>query len=112
MRYLVLSLILALGCSSTPTARAPGRPMAAKMPKGTDAISNLHHPVATNAQAQRYFNDGLSQIYAFNHDEAAKQFKKASEADPKLGMAHWGVALALGPNYNVDVDAEQHRVAD
>jgi len=62
---------------------------------------NWHHPVSTkNAEAQAFFDQGLRQIYAFNHDEAARSFARASELDPKLAMAFWGVAEAVGPNYN------------
>ena len=39
-------------------------------------------------------------IYAFNHDEAARSFQRAADLDPKLAMAYWGVAEAVGPNYN------------
>src|SRR5881398_1018175 len=60
-----------------------------------------HHPVSTkNAQAQAFFDQGLRLIYAFNHDEAARSFQRAGELDPKLAMAFWGVAEAVGPNYN------------
>src|SRR5437868_4449708 len=62
---------------------------------------NLHHPVSTdNTQAQQFFDQGLRQIYAFNHDEAARSFQRAADLDPKLAMAYWGVAEAVGPNYN------------
>ena len=62
---------------------------------------NWHHPVSTkNAQAQAFFDQGLRQIYAFNHDEAARSFQRAGELDPKLAMAFWGMAEAVGPNYN------------
>jgi len=62
---------------------------------------DLHHPVSTdNAQAQQFFDQGLRQIYAFNHDEAARSFQRAADLDPKMAMAYWGVAEALGPNYN------------
>ena len=62
---------------------------------------NWHHSVSTkNAQAQAFFDQGLRQIYAFNHDEAARSFQRAGELDPKLAMAFWGVAEAVGPNYN------------
>src|SRR5205807_1397316 len=62
---------------------------------------NWRHPVSTkNAQAQAFFDQGLRQIYAFNHDEAARSFERAGELDPKLAMAFWGVAEAVGPNYN------------
>src|SRR3954462_13238475 len=62
---------------------------------------NLHHPVSTdNAEAQQFFDQGFRQIYAFNHDEAARSFQRAADLDPKLAMAYWGVAEAVGPNYN------------
>jgi tetratricopeptide (TPR) repeat protein len=62
---------------------------------------DLHHPASTsNPQAQQFFDQGLRQIYAFNHDEAARSFERAAELDPKLAMAYWGVAEAVGPNYN------------
>src|ERR1051326_5184178 len=64
-------------------------------------LGDLHHPVTTqNAQAQEFFDQGLRLIYAFNHDEAARSFRHAAELDPKLAMAWWGVAEAVGPNYN------------
>ena len=62
---------------------------------------DLHHRVSTNnPQAQQFFDQGLRQIYAFNHDEAARSFERATELDPKLAMAYWGIAEAVGPNYN------------
>jgi tetratricopeptide (TPR) repeat protein len=64
-------------------------------------IGTLHHPVSTkNAQAQQFFDQGLRLIFAFNHDEAARSFKQVAVLDPKLGMAYWGIAEAVGPNYN------------
>lgn len=76
-------------------------------------LGNVHHPVSTsNAEAQRFFDQGLALIYAFNHDEAARSFRRASELDPQLAMAYWGVALAVGPNYNeATVDAERVKAA-
>jgi tetratricopeptide (TPR) repeat protein len=64
-------------------------------------IGNAHHPVSTkNPEAQEFFDQGLRFIYAFNHDEAARSFQKAADLDPKLAIAHWGIAEAVGPNYN------------
>lgn len=64
-------------------------------------LGDLHHPVSTsNAEAQQFFDQGLRLIYAFNHDEAARSFARAGELDPKLAMAYWGIAEAVGPNYN------------
>jgi tetratricopeptide (TPR) repeat protein len=75
-------------------------------PKGKPAtlmagFGDWHHPVSTeNARAQAFFDQGLRLIYAFNHDEAARSFQRAAELDPKLAMAYWGIAEAVGPNYN------------
>ena len=64
-------------------------------------LGDLHHPVTTSKpQAQLFFDQGLRLIYAFNHDEAARSFQHAADLDPKLAMAYWGVAEAVGPNYN------------
>jgi len=74
---------------------------AAKPATMMTGLGNLHHPVATkNAQAQQFFDQGLRLIYAFNHDEAARSFRRAAELDPKLAIAQWGIAEAVGPNYN------------
>ncbi len=75
-------------------------------------IGNAHHPVSTqNAQAQQFFDQGLRFIYAFNHDEAGRSFQHAAELDPKLAMAYWGVAEAVGPNYNDPADPERYKQA-
>lgn len=71
-------------------------------------INVIYHPVSTlNPEAQRNFDQGLTYIYAFNHDIAYESFKKAAELDPGLAMAYWGMALALGQNINSDVTAEK-----
>jgi tetratricopeptide (TPR) repeat protein len=64
-------------------------------------VGNVHHPVSTsNPEAQQFFDQGLRLIYAFNHDEAARSFQRATDLDPKLAIAYWGIAEAVGPNYN------------
>jgi tetratricopeptide (TPR) repeat protein len=75
-------------------------------------IGDAHHPVSThNPQAQQFFDQGLRFIYDFNHDEAARSFQHAAELDSKLAMAHWGVAEAVGPNYNDPADPERYQRA-
>ncbi len=75
-------------------------------------LGDLHHPVSTsNAEAQHFFDQGLRLIYAFNHDEAARSFQRAAELDPKLAMAYWGIAEAVGPNYNDPASADRFRQA-
>ena len=59
----------------------------------------------SSAEAQLWFDRGLLWTYGFNHEEAVSCFKHAAESDPKCAMAYWGIAYALGPNYNKPWDA-------
>jgi tetratricopeptide (TPR) repeat protein len=77
-----------------------------------DAELNRHRVSTQNGQAQLWFDRGLTLIYAFNHEEAVKSFQKAAQIDPKLAMAYWGMALALGPNINLPVDGEREIAAE
>ncbi|KAJ5458402.1 hypothetical protein N7475_009790 [Penicillium sp. IBT 31633x] len=54
----------------------------------------------TNEDAQRWFSRGLIWAYAFNHEESARCFEKVVELDPECAMGYWGIAFAVGPNYN------------
>ncbi|MCC6420649.1 MAG: hypothetical protein IT429_20620, partial [Gemmataceae bacterium] len=75
-------------------------------------LGRHHHPVSTsNKEAQKFFDQGLTLLYAFNHDEAARSFTRAAELDPGLALAYWGIAVAKGPNYNLDADEENWRLA-
>ncbi|MFE1796750.1 hypothetical protein ACFW9L_11355 [Streptomyces sp. NPDC059517] len=53
-----------------------------------------------SSQAQLWFDRGLVWSYAFHHEEALACFEAAAAADPGCAMAYWGIAYALGPNYN------------
>jgi tetratricopeptide (TPR) repeat protein len=75
-------------------------------------LGDLHHPVSTsNPHAQQFFDQGLRLIYAFNHDEAGHSFQRAAELDPKLAMAYWGIAEAVGPNYNDPASDDRFKAA-
>src|SRR5215475_12390035 len=76
------------------------------------AVGRQHHPIHTSSkEAQEYFDQGITLIYGFNHEEAARAFQKAAELDPQSPMPLWGVAMAIGPNYNQDVDLEREKIA-
>lgn len=69
-------------------------------------------PIATRStKAQRYFDQGLAFLYAFNHDEANRSFTKATELDPECGMAWWGIAMANGPHINNPMVSKEHAQA-
>ena len=77
-----------------------------------EGLGNHTHPIATeSAMAQKFFDQGLALIFGFNHDEAARLFARAAELDPKSPMPHWGIALALGPNYNLPPIPEREEKA-
>jgi len=72
-------------------------------------LGNYHHPITTkNSEAQTFFDQGLTLLYGFNHDEAARYFRRAAELDPEAAMPYWGLALSIGPNYN-DTTVDEDR---
>ena len=78
----------------------------ASTPVLIEGLGRHHHPVTTtNQEAQCYFDQGLTFCFAFNHDEAARSFRRAAELDSTLAMAYWGVAYSLGSNYNQPIDS-------
>src|ERR1700739_2788913 len=83
-----------------------------KSPVLIPGLGQHHHTISTkNAEAQRFFDQGLTLVFAFNHEEAARAFRRASELDPQSAMASWGIALALGPCINLDVDPPHEQAA-
>ena len=58
-------------------------PAAGKPATLMTGLGRLHHPIATqNVDAQRFFDQGLTLVYGFNHDEAVRAFRRAAELDP------------------------------
>jgi tetratricopeptide (TPR) repeat protein len=76
-------------------------------------LGQHHHTISTKSpEAQRFFDQGLTLVFGFNHEEAARSFRRASELDPQSAMTFWGVALALGPCINnLEVDPPHEKAA-
>jgi len=114
-RLMFPAVLFAVSMCTVSVAICGAQEMAASTAKSAVlmvGVGNLHHPTSTgNVEAQQFFDQGLRLIYAFNHDEANRSFRRALELDPKFAMAWWGVAVAVGPNYNLPVDAEHEKVA-
>lgn len=113
MKRLLVSI--AFVCAFYP-AQAQDHPHpAAGTEKPAVLISGLghhHHPIRTaSPDAQRFFDQGLTLVYAFNHEEAVRSFHRATMLDPQAAMPWWGIALAVGPNYNADVDPDREKAA-
>ncbi|MGZ2258824.1 tetratricopeptide repeat protein [Roseobacter sp. A03A-229] len=67
---------------------------------GFDLGSYARAVTTTSAEAQAEVNAGMVWLFGYNHEAAAECFAKAVAADPGCGFAHWGIAYAVGPNYN------------
>lgn len=91
-------LMLAAAC-----ARPPAPHDASPAPR-TRLLGNLgsyHRAITTSSlEAQQFFDEGLTLLYGFNHEEAFRSFARAAALDPAAPMPHWGMALALGTNIN------------
>ena len=70
-----------------------------------DGLGKVHFAITTsNPLAQRYFDQGLSFAYGFNHAGAIAAFREAQRLDPHCAMCFWGEAFARGPNINAPMD--------
>ena len=104
MRLLLTVCALAVGACSLSAQ--------SKFPVLMPGLGQHHHTISTKIpEAQRFFDQGLTLVFAFNHEEAVRAFRRASEFDPASAMAFWGVALALGPCINLDVDPPHEKAA-
>ena len=114
MRAAVLAYLFAAAAGGFPVAafaqahesHAPATPETlAGWAKGAqlfDGLGTFHRKITTRSPlAQKYFDQGMRLLWAFNHDEATRSFAKAAKIDPSCASCYWGVALTLGPNYNM-----------
>ena len=106
-------LAASVACSSQQAPAPPANQSAhdahggaapAAAPARTSLFGNLgsyHRAIkTTNADAQKFFDEGLTLLYGFNHEESFKSFEIAAAKDPASPMPHWGMSLALGTNIN------------
>lgn len=121
-RRLGIAAVLAVmaSCAQQPHDQPPpqstahdghaGPGSAAPTPR-TTLLGNLgayHRAIKTNhAEAQQFFDEGLTLLYGFNHEEAYRSFARAAALDPASPMPHWGMSLALGTNINDVAPAER-----
>ncbi len=75
------------------------------MPEYYNLGSHRLTVTTSSPEGQLWFDRGLLLCYGFNHGEAVKCFRRLLESDPNCAMAYWGIAYALGPNYNKAWDA-------
>jgi tetratricopeptide (TPR) repeat protein len=105
---LLLATLIASACKPSPppppSHGASHPPPSAAPVVRTTLLGNLgsYHRTITTASpdAQRFFDEGLTLLYGFNHEEAFRSFERAAALDGDAPMPHWGMSLALGTNYN------------
>jgi tetratricopeptide (TPR) repeat protein len=128
---LAVSVVCLAACSPSPkppTAAASPPPVASTPPAATtmspmpaipasiddwakgahefEGLGDFHRKITTKSpEAQRYFDQGMRFLWAFNHDESTRSFARAAQLDPDCAACYWGVALTVGPNYNLPVMA-------
>jgi tetratricopeptide (TPR) repeat protein len=104
--FVLAAVLMCVGCSKTQ------EPTALKAPL-YDNLGNWHHQITTSSpEAQRYFDQGLTLSYAFNHAEAIRSFRQAAAIDPDCAMCFWGMAYAFGPNINAPITPEAVKEAN
>lgn len=58
-------------------------------------MGNVHWKISTkNAMAQRFFDQGITQLHGFWYFEAERSFRQAAAFDPDCGILYWGMARA------------------
>ncbi|GAB5403687.1 MAG: hypothetical protein Aurels2KO_19180 [Aureliella sp.] len=57
-------------------------------------LSGVSFPATTNAQAQRFIDQGVAQLHGFWYYEAERSFRQAAVFDPECAIAYWGMAAA------------------
>jgi tetratricopeptide (TPR) repeat protein len=67
---------------------------------------------SSDPSATRWFAQGVTLYWGFNHREAETSLRRALESAPDLAIAHAYIALSLGPNINDSApDPERNRAA-
>ena len=113
-RYASIALIAccaACGRDAAPADKTTPDAATPTPPPRTALLAKLgpyHRVIRTNnAQAQQFFDEGLTLLYGFNHEEAFTSFARAAALDTLSPMPHWGMALSLGTNINDPAPADR-----
>lgn len=95
-----LALLASLGSCASRAALDLTVDLTARAPQLNGFGAPALQTASSSAAAREFFSQGVLQAYAFNEQEAVRQFKAALAQDPRCAMCAWGVAWQLGPNIN------------
>jgi len=119
-RWLALPLLLLAAACSRPQmdhsaagmSHAHATTPAGGAPVLYDNLGSYSYRITTTSpQTQRWFDQGLRLVYAFNHGEAQRAFREAIRLDPQCAMCYWGIAITEGSNYNDPTNPEREQRA-
>jgi tetratricopeptide (TPR) repeat protein len=103
MKLLWLALLLAVCSLAQVHQHAPPPTQSAvdldklPPPQRIEGIGHSHMEITTqSAQAQQWFDQGVSLMHCFWDYEALRAFEQSVRADPNCALCHWGIAQALG----------------
>ena len=65
--------------------------------ESTEKLGRVSFPTSCAAGSQAGIERGVALLHSFGYVEAQRQFDGIVKSDPGCAMAHWGIALALGP---------------
>jgi tetratricopeptide (TPR) repeat protein len=57
-------------------------------------LGRVNFPVSCSKPAQAQFNRAVAWLHSFEYEEAEKGFTEVAAADPRCGMAYWGIAMS------------------
>src|SRR5262249_53584592 len=66
--------------------------------EGHQSLGTVHFVTSWNPQAQEQFDRGMKYQHSFWYRESKKAFEEALKADPRCGIAYWGMAQSLMAN--------------
>ncbi|MEL6384994.1 MAG: hypothetical protein AAFQ89_21530 [Cyanobacteria bacterium J06626_18] len=56
-----------------------------------DNLGDYHYAISIPSElTQRYFDQGMTLAYGFDHAEAARSFQAGIAQDPSCALCHWG----------------------
>jgi tetratricopeptide (TPR) repeat protein len=85
------ALVLLGGLLLAPTARAQHEGHSHS--GGEGELGVVHFPVSCNEAARKQFRRAVAMLHSFWYEESEKAFREVAAADPRCGMAWWGVAM-------------------
>ena len=100
---LLLSFALGLPRQGATQQHAHGKP--------DPRVGGVTFPTSCSATAQPHFERAVAMLHSFWFPEAQKSFELAAAADPKCGLAHWGVAMTLLGNPYTGVEPAKGQLA-